>query len=91
MTPAEQIVRAFEISDEAMFELLQAHCIPQDEFRVVLGLTGESGGEVAAFAAASQAIHDAYEWLAERGYVELDEDESGEYIFVKRRPGEDEG
>jgi len=85
----EQIARAFEIADEAMFELLESECVPHDEFRTVLGLTDDGQLEVKTLAEAAPAIQEAYEWLHPRGYVELGQDKDGEFINVIRRPGED--
>ena len=81
--------RACAIADEAMFELLECECVAQDESRTVLGLSGETQGEVTALADASEAIREAFAWLQPRGYVQLSKDGIGEYIDVLRRPGED--
>ena len=84
----EQVCRAFEIADEAMFELICAHGVQQDSNGLAWGLTGEDCVEVKSLAEASCAIRDAYEWLEPRGYIELLSDAEGEYIAVLRRPGE---
>lgn len=86
---AADVERAFQIADEAMFELLNSECIPQDEFRTTLGLVSESYTEVRLLADASDAIRDAVEWLEPRGFVKVSKDEAGEYIDVLRRPGDD--
>lgn len=81
--------RAFEIADQAMFELLNSECIPQDDRRSVFGLVSESYTEVRSLAEASDAIREAVEWLEPRGFVKVSKDEAGEYIDVLRRPGDD--
>lgn len=86
---AEQIARAFEIADEAMFELLLSEgCITSLD-DVVVGFTDEGCQEVSSLADASTAMREAFEWLRQRGYVELGADGSGEFVNVIRRPGED--
>jgi len=85
----EQIAHAFEIADEAMYELLESEGVPGDEHRTVFGLVDETCQEVAALAEASPALREAFEWLRDRGYVELGSDKDGEFINVIRRPGED--
>lgn len=82
--------RAFEIADEAMFELLISEGAPDDVIdTTVIGLCDESSQEVASLAEASAAMREAFEWLQPRGYVELGTDGNGEFIDVVRRPGED--
>lgn len=85
----DQIGRAFEIADQAMFELLNSEGVPGDEHRTVFGFVDESCQEVASLAEASPAMRKAFEWLRERGYVELGEDKDGECVNVSRRPGEE--
>jgi hypothetical protein len=88
-TPA-QIARAFQIADEAMYELLVSEGVPDDAIdTTVIGLCNESSQEVASLAEASSAMREAFEWLQPRGYVELGTDGQGEFIHVVRRPGED--
>lgn len=84
-------VRAFEIADEAMFELLLAHGALHGNGvdSTVIGFTDEAAAEVMSLAEASEAMRGAFEWLKDRGYVELDRDGNGEFISVIRRPGED--
>ena len=60
------------------------------QFRTVLGLTNEAQQEVASLPEASEAMQEAVAWLMERGYVEMAEDPSGQYVNVLRRPGEDD-
>lgn len=86
-TPA-QIARAFEISDQAMFELIESEGMPLDEHRTVFGLVDESYQEVTSLAQASPALREAVEWLQPRGYIEIANDQDGEFINVVRRPGE---
>lgn len=82
--------RAFEIADEAMFELLVSEGAPDDAIDVtVIGLCDEHAHEVTSLAEASAAMREAFEWLQPRGYVELGTDGQGEFIDVVRRPGED--
>ena len=81
--------RAFEIADEAMFELLVSEGVPDDAIdTTVIGLCNESSQEVFRLAEASAAMREAFEWLEPRGYVELGTDGQGEFINVLRRPGE---
>lgn len=89
-TPA-QIARAFEIADEAMFEMLLAHGALHGDGvdSTVIGFTDEAAAEVMSLAEASDAMREAFEWLQPRGYVELDRDGEGEVVSVIRRPGED--
>lgn len=85
----EQIARAFEIADEAMFELLESEGVPGDEHRTVFGFVDEGCQEVTSLAEASTALRETFEWLRQRGYVELGSDGNGEFVNVVRRPGED--
>lgn len=83
--------RAFEIADEAMFELLLAHGVLHGNGvdSTVIGFTNEDAAEVMSLADASGAMRDAFDWLKDRGYVVLDRDGEGEFVSVIRRPGED--
>jgi hypothetical protein len=74
----------------AWFSVLLSETVPHDDFQTVLGLTNVCQQEVARLTDASQALREAVDWLMERGYVELSEDPSGQYVDVVRRPGEDE-
>jgi hypothetical protein len=85
----EQIARAFEIADEAMYELLDTEGVPCDEHRTAFGLVDDCSQEVTTLAEACPALQEAFEWLRDRGYVELGQDKNGEFINVVRRPGED--
>lgn len=88
---APEVHRAFEIADQAMFELLLSegalHGNGADS--TVIGFTNEKSTEVMALAEASEAMREAFDWLKDRGYVELDRDGNGEFVSVIRRPGED--
>lgn len=89
---APEVHRAFEIADEAMFELLISEGVPGDSpasDATCIGFTDESCQEVTKLAQASPAMREAFEWLAPRGYVGLGIDSEGEHIVVVRRPGED--
>lgn len=89
--PPEQIARAFAIADNAMYELLLSEGVPHDGPAIdatAFGLVDEGCQEVCALDKASPALREAFEWLRDRGYVELGSDSSGEYINVVRRPGE---
>ena len=90
-TEAPEVRRAFEIADEAMFELLLAHGMLHGNGvdSTVIGFTDEASAEVMTLAEASAAMREAFEWLHPRGYVELDRDGEGEFVSVIRRPGED--
>jgi len=86
-----QVHRAFAIADEAMYELLLSEGVPIDgspSDATVFGFTDESSQEVTKKAEASPAMLDAFDWLKERGYVELGSDGEGEFVQVVRRPGE---
>jgi len=71
--------RAFEIADQAMGELLVAHCVHGDA-EGLLGLCDENGGEVRALSQAGPAIREAFEWLSLRGQARLERDGCGECI-----------
>jgi hypothetical protein len=86
-TPA-QIARAFAIVDEAMFERLESEGVPHDEHRTAFGFTDQGYMEVSTLAEASVCMRETFEWLQQRGYVELAQDKDGEFINVLRRPGE---
>jgi len=83
-----QVERAFEIADEAMFELLCGHGVQLDSNGCTWGMTNEQSVEVTHRAEASTAIADALDWLIPRGYVEVLSDAEGEFVAVIRRPGE---
>jgi len=86
----EQIARAFEIADEAMFELLLSEGALSDGIdSTVIGFVDESCNEVPKLEQACLAIREAFDWLRPRGYVELGKDQDGEFINVIRRPGEE--
>ncbi len=91
MTPIELTRYAFEIADEAMFELLESEGVPGDEFHTVIGFSSESCEEVKTLAEASAAMQEAFEWLRVRGYVELGTDGEGEFAQVVKRPEDDDG
>lgn len=92
MTPTtEQIARAFAIADEAMYELLLCEGVPYDSpatDATAFGMTDEDCHKVAELAKASTAMREAFEWLRDRGYVELASDKGGEFVTVLRRPGD---
>lgn len=86
----EQIARAFQIADEAMFEILISEGLPDDFIdTTMIVLCNDQAQEVTSLAEASAALREAYEWLQPRGYVELGTDGQGEFLNVVRRPGED--
>lgn len=78
--------RAFKIADEAMFEMLKAHCVAGDETQ--FGLVDDGQQEVRSLAEASDPIQEAVEWLKTRGFVAVESDANGEFISVLKRPGE---
>jgi len=87
-----QVHRAFAIADEAMYELLLSEGIAIDgnpSDATAIGFTNEACQEVKKLAEASPALREAFDWLKERGYVELGSDAEGEFVQVVRRPGED--
>lgn len=81
--------RAFAIADESMFTLLECHCLHLDEYGVCLLPVGGDGQFVTSVAEAEETIQEAFAWCALRGYVELLEDDSGQYIWVLKRPGDE--
>lgn len=70
---------AFRIADQAMAELLLAHCVHGDA-EGLLGLCDENGSEVRALSQADPAIREAFEWLSLRGRARLERDGCGECI-----------
>ena len=90
MQQEDLLTRALRIADSSMFALLESETVAHDEYRTVLGLTNEEQQEVASLPEASEAMQEAVAWLMERGYVEMAEDPSGQYVNVLRRPGEDD-
>jgi len=84
--------RAFAIADQAMYELLLSEGVPIDgsiSDATAIGFADECSQEVTKLAEASDALREAFDWLKERGYVELGSDAEGEFVTVIRRPGED--
>jgi hypothetical protein len=80
----EQIARAFAIADQVMFELLECECLQCKDGKLrflqsTLDLEAHN----------CPGLREAFEWLQPRGYVELGQDEHGEYINVIRRPAEE--
>lgn len=84
----EVLDRAVEIADKAMFELLDTLAVAHDAHHTTFGLTNDDQEEVASLEEASTHLREAVEWLLERSYVETVIDQSGEYVYVLRRPGE---
>lgn len=83
----QQCDRAFQIADEAMFELLGCSCIGIPEPSESLIPVDEDGTEVELVDLACSAIIDAVEWLKPRGYVDVVAGPDGaESILVLRRP-----
>jgi hypothetical protein len=91
MEPAKSMQeRAFDIADEAMFELLLSEGAPGGGLDATeIGFTDEQSQETGTLAGASAAMREAFDWLKERGYVELGSDKDGQFVQVVRRPGED--
>lgn len=85
---ASAAARAFAIADEAMFELLMSEGCLTSIDDTDIGFCNEECEEVSSLAAASAALRETFEWLRERGYVELGRDGDGEFVNVVRRPGE---
>lgn|SRR5574341_885023 len=88
----EQLVRrAFDIADRHCMEIIVSDCIPIDAGPAEaqkFALVDATFGEVRKLADASADVREAFDWLRERGYVELASDEDGEYVQVLRRPTE---
>ncbi|KND57176.1 hypothetical protein BSCH_02099 [Candidatus Paraburkholderia schumanniana] len=82
---AEQalMVRAIEIADQSMVELLVAHAVRFDALTPAFGLSAEGGTEVQTLEEADPAIQDAFEWLQLRGMAELLEEAGGACILLK--------
>ena len=89
MQQEDLLTRALRIADSSMFALLETETVAHNS-GTVLGLTNEAQQEVASLPEASEAMQEAVAWLMERGYVEMAEDPSGQYVNVLRRPGEDD-
>lgn len=87
-TTPEQIARAFEIADEAMWELMLSEGCLTSIDDTDIGFCDDLCQEVASLGEASPALRESFEWLRQRGYVELGKDSDGEFITVIRRPGE---
>ena len=85
----EQIARAFQIADEAMYEILLSEgCIASID-DTEIGFCNNLCQEVATLSDASPSLREAFDWLKARGYVELGSDADGEFVQVVRRPRED--
>jgi hypothetical protein len=83
----QQCDRAFQIADDAMFELLSSHSIGIPEPGESLIPVDEDSKEVELVDLACPAIVDAVEWLKPRGYVDVVAGPDGnEAILVLRRP-----
>lgn len=83
----QQCDRAFQIADEAMFELLSCNCIGIPEPGESLIPVDEDSKEVELVDLACHAIVDSVEWLKPRGYVDVVAGPDGnESILVLRRP-----
>jgi hypothetical protein len=77
-------VRAIEIADQSMVELLCCHSVRSDALVPVFGLSAEDGTEVESIAEADPGIQEAFEWLQLRGLAELVEEPGhGEHIVLK--------
>lgn len=87
-----KVSRAFEMADEAMTELLRAHCAlsssasRSDAHPEPLYPTGEDCGEVCALSEASAIIKEAVEWLRPRGLVAVHRDTTGEFLVLLGQP-----
>ncbi|CAB3753952.1 hypothetical protein [Paraburkholderia humisilvae] len=78
-----QAVRAIEIADQSMVELLRSHAVRFDALTPAFGLSTEDGTEVATLEEADPAIQEAFEWLQSRGLAELLEETTGTCILLK--------
>lgn len=78
-------LKAFEIADNSMLELLESHTIPIDEVGLLRGLVDSEGKEVKHLSEADPAIIEAVEWLRPRDFIEMVDDPDGEVIFVKAK------
>lgn len=79
--------KAFEIADAAMFDLLVAHGIPDEDLldgqdSGIIYLVGDGQQEVKTLAEADPAIQDAFEWLQSRGLAQLREEGGQQSIFL---------
>lgn len=79
--------KAFEIADAAMFDLLVAHGIPDEDLVDgnecgIVGIVSSGQQEVTALAEADSAIQDAFEWLQSRGLAQLREEGGQQSIFL---------
>ncbi len=83
----EQVQRAFAMADEAMWIQARSHA------QVIDGkmyFVGNYPFPKRALATACPELKEAFDWLQDRGYVEIGKDKVGEFIAVLRRPGEGE-
>lgn len=85
--PAQVVVdRAVRIADTAMFEQLRDFGVPYND-KAHIGIGGEKLNEVLRLDDAGAAFREAFDWLQPRGYVELANDDAGEFVRVLRKPG----
>ncbi|MBB4517152.1 hypothetical protein [Paraburkholderia fungorum] len=77
------MVRAVEIADQSMVELLLAHAVRFDALTPAFGLSSENGTEVQTLEEADPAIQEAFEWLQLRDMAELLEESGGACILLK--------
>lgn len=76
-------LRAVEIADQSMVELLLAHAVRFDALTPAFGLSSETGTEVQTLEEADPAIQEAFEWLQLRDMAELMEESGGACILLK--------
>ncbi|CAB3740158.1 hypothetical protein LMG22037_06365 [Paraburkholderia phenoliruptrix] len=76
-------LRAVEIADQSMVELLLAHAVRFDALTPAFGLSSENGTEVQTLEEADPAIQEAFEWLQLRDMAELMEESGGACILLK--------
>lgn len=63
-------MRAFNIADEAMLDMLQAHCVYEDApLGVVLAPVDPQGNRVQRIQDAERAAQEAFAWLRARGFA----------------------
>lgn len=77
------VIRAYEIADECMLELLRGHALRHDEFGQIWSFADEHGEEVVTLAEAEPAVQEAVEWLVGRGMAELVCGDDDEFLLLK--------
>ena len=81
------IERAFAIADAQMFIALRSYGMDQESTGRVFSLVRD-GKVVQRLEDAAPELREAVEWLRDRGYVALINDDEGQFVGVLRLPDE---